>query len=69
MRRSKLQGNVPETYGGDALASQCGGWATGVDLGSSWKAAMRRQANKWAAMLAIALGALLGILIALRWMR
>jgi hypothetical protein len=69
MRRSKLQGNVPETYGGDALASQCGGWPTGVDLGSSWKAVMRRQASTWAAMLAIALGALLGILIALRWMR
>jgi hypothetical protein len=30
---------------------------------------MRTQAITWAAMLAIALGALLGILIALKWMR
>lgn len=30
---------------------------------------MRTQGSTWAAMLAIALGALLGILIALKWMK
>jgi hypothetical protein len=30
---------------------------------------MRTQASTWAAMLAIALGSLLGILIALKWMK
>lgn len=30
---------------------------------------MRTQRNTWAALLAIALGALLGILIALKWMK
>jgi hypothetical protein len=30
---------------------------------------MRTQSSTWAAMLVIALGALLGILIALKWMK
>ena len=42
---------------------------TGSNLKLDLKAAMRTQRSTWAAMLVIVLGALLGVLFALRWMK